>query len=84
MLEHTPYSPDIASCDVSCSQMQIRAARRNFGDVTTIKSEMTSLLKGLSEAKFQECLKQRKQWDKCIVSNGKYFEGDEIDVAKNF
>jgi len=47
--------------------MQIGDAGRNLGDVTTIKSEMTSLLKGSSEAEFQGCLKQWKQWDKCIV-----------------
>ena len=55
---------------------------QNLGDVTTIKSEMTSLLKGLREAEFQECFQQWKQrWDKCIVSNGEYFEGDHIDVS---
>jgi len=64
--------------------MQIGDAGRNLGDVTTIKIEMTSLLKGSSEAEFQGCLKQWKQWDKCIVSNWKYFEGNQIDVSQNF
>ena len=55
---------------------------RNLGDVTTFKIEMTSLLKGLQEAEFQGCFQQWKQrWDKCIVSNGVYFEGDHIDVS---
>jgi len=54
---------------------------QNLGDVTTIKSEMTSLLKGLREAEFQGCFLQWKQrWVKCIVSNREYFEGDHIDV----
>jgi hypothetical protein len=45
--------------------------RRNLGDVTTIRSGVTSLLKGLREAEFQGCFQQWKQrWDKCIVSNG--------------
>jgi hypothetical protein len=49
---------------------------QNVGDVTMNKSEMTSLLKGLREGEFQGCFQQWKQrWDKCIVSNGKYFEG---------
>ena len=34
---------------------------RNLGDVMTIKSEMTSLLKGLKEAEFQGCFQQWKQ-----------------------
>ena len=55
---------------------------RNLGAVTTIKSEMTSLLKGLREAELQGCFQQWKQrWDKCIVSNGEYFEGDHTDVS---
>ena len=49
-----------------------------MGDVTTIKSEMTSLLKGLQEAEFQQW---KQRWDKCIVSNGEYFEADHIDVS---
>jgi len=64
--------------------MQIGAAGRNLSDVWTIKSEMTSLLKGLIQAEFQGCLKQWKQSDQCIVSNEKYFEGDQIDVSQNF
>jgi len=55
---------------------------RNLGVVTTIKSEMTSLLRGLREAEFQGCYQQWKQrGDKCIVSNGEYFERDHIDVS---
>jgi len=55
---------------------------RHLGDVTTIKSETTSLLKGSREEEFQGCFQQWKQrWDKCIVSNGEYFEGDHIDVS---
>jgi hypothetical protein len=55
---------------------------RHLGDVTTIKSETTSLLKGLREEEFQGCFQQwKRRWDKCIVSNGEYFEGDHIDVS---
>ena len=54
----------------------------NLVDVTMIKSEMTSLLKGLREVEFQGCFQQWKQrWGKCSVSNGEYFEGDHIDVS---
>jgi hypothetical protein len=54
----------------------------HFGDVTTIKSEITSLLKGLREAEFQGCFQQWEQrWGKCILSNGEYFEGGHIDVS---
>jgi len=47
-----------------------------------VKSEMASLLKGLGEEEFQGCFQQwKRSWDKCIVSNGEYFEGDHTDVS---
>ena len=62
--------------------MQIGAAGAAFGDVTTIESETTSLLKGLREEEFQECFQQwKRRWDRCIVSNGEYFEGYHIHVS---
>jgi len=62
--------------------MQIGAAGAALGDVTAIESEMTSLLKGLREEEIQGCFQQwKRRWDKCIVSNGEYFEGDHIDVS---
>jgi hypothetical protein len=54
----------------------------NFGDVMTFKSEIILLLKGLGEEEFQGCFQQlKRRWDKCIVSNGEYFEANHIDVS---
>jgi len=51
VLEHPPYSPDLAPCDFFFfPKCKLVLRGRNLGDVTTIKSEMTSLLKGLREA----------------------------------
>ena len=62
--------------------MQIGAAGAALGNVTAIEREVTSLLKGLREEEFQGCFQQwKRKWDKCIVSNGEYFEGDHIDVS---
>jgi len=56
---------------------------RNLGDVTTIKSEMTSLLNDLREAEFQGNFQKWKQrWDKYIVSNGENFEVDHMMYPK--
>jgi len=83
VLEHRPYSPDLPPCDFFLVPlMQIGAAGAALGDVTTIRSETTLLLKGLREEEFQGCFQQWKwRWDNCIVSNGEYFEGDHIDVS---
>ena len=67
---HNEFTPKVQTVNVAfyvdvLKRMRDRARRvrselwegRNFGDVTTIKSEMTSLLKRSSEADFQGCLK---------------------------
>jgi len=83
VLEHPPYSPDIAPCNFFLfPKCKLVLRGRHLGDVMTNKSETTSLLKGLREEEFQGCFQQWKwRWDKCSVSNGEYFEGDHIDVS---
>jgi hypothetical protein len=47
--------------------------------VATIAAESTTLFKGLKEDDFQGCFNQWKwRWDKCIASEGEYFEGDKM------
>ncbi|KZC11442.1 hypothetical protein WN55_03031 [Dufourea novaeangliae] len=56
---------------------------RHWDDVETIKHETTRLLKSLTSEDFQECFQQwQRRWDKCISTNGEYFEGDKIDVPQ--
>jgi len=83
MLEHPPYSPDLDPCDFFLfPKCKLVLRGWHLGVVTTIKSETTSLLKGLREEEFQGCFQQWKQrWDKFIVSNGEYSEGNHIDVS---
>jgi hypothetical protein len=58
--------------------------QRHLGDVATITAKSTTLLKSLKEDDFQECFNQWTQrWDKCIASEGEYFEGDKNDVPDN-
>jgi len=83
VLEHPPYSPDLVPCNSFLFHIcKLVLWGRHLGDVTTIKSETTSLLKVLREEEFQGCFQQwKRRWDKCVVSNGGYFEGDHIDVS---
>ena len=56
---------------------------QHWEDVETIKQETTRKLKSLTAEDFQGCFEQwKKRWDKCIVTNGEYFEGDKIIVAE--
>jgi len=85
MLEQPPYSPDFAPCDFFLfPKCKLVVRGQHLGNVKTIKSETISLLKGLREEEFQGCFQQwKRRWDKCIVSNGEYFEGDHIDISEN-
>jgi len=54
VLKHPPHSPDIAPCDFFLfSKCKLVLRGRHLGDVTTMKSEMTSLLKGLRKEEME-------------------------------
>ena len=56
LFEHPPYSPDLAPCDFFLfPKCKLVLRGRHLGDVTTIKSEVTSLLQGLRAKEFQRC-----------------------------
>ena len=80
VLEHPPYSPDLAPCDFflfpKCCGGGI------WGMWQWLEVKLHWLLKGLREEEFQGSFQQwKRRWDKYIVSNGEYFEGDHIDVS---
>lgn len=84
ILDHPPYSPDLAPCDFflfpKCKSVM---KGRYWDDVKTIKNETTRHLKNLTSEEFQGCFEQwKRRWDKCIAVNGEYFEGDNINVHK--
>ena len=49
-----------------------------FADVEEVKQKMAeALLKGIKVHEFKNCFEQwKKCLDRCIVSNGEYFEDD--------
>jgi hypothetical protein len=54
----------------------MKLKRRRFDD-DTIKMNTTRELNMLSREDFQQCFqKWQEHWDKCILSAGDYFEGD--------
>ncbi|KAG5337990.1 MOS1T transposase, partial [Acromyrmex heyeri] len=82
--EHPPYSPDLAPCDFflfpKC-KMVLRG--RHLGDVEAIKTETTRQLKSLTTEDFQRSYQQwKRRWQKCILSQGEYFEGDHIEIPE--
>lgn len=82
ILDHPPYSPDLAPCDFFLFPKCKNVMRgQHWEDVDTIKQETTRRLKSMTFEDFQGCFEEwKRRWDKCIAVNGEYFEGDKINV----
>jgi len=52
---------------------------KRFQNVEEVREKTTEVLKAITLQEFQNCFEQwEKLWDKCIDSQGEYFEGDQI------
>jgi hypothetical protein len=50
---------------------------KRFASTLEIEVAMTTRLKGLMKDDFQNCFKKlHEHWNKCVASQGDYFEGD--------
>ena len=78
VLEHPPYSPDLAPCDFWLfPKMKSVVKGTHFESVEDIQTRVTGVLKGLKTEAFEGCF--RAWWErmhKCVQFQGKYFEGE--------
>ena len=76
-----PYSPDMAPRDFFLFPKIKRTLKgRRFTAIDDIKSASLKELKAIPKIEFEKCFEDcEKRWQKCIISNGDYFEGDNID-----
>lgn len=75
---HPPYSSDLAPCDFWLFP-KVKAAMRgkHFESIQDIKEAVTAQLDTLTKEDFQHCFAEwQERWDKCVQSEGEYFEGD--------
>jgi len=49
---------------------------RCFADVTEAQQEVLAALNSISIQDFRQFFQQEQHWDRCIQSQGEYFEGD--------
>jgi hypothetical protein len=57
--------------------MKFELKRRPFDTIQEIEAETPRVLDTLTEKNFQEALKKwRRRWDRCLLAEGNYFEGD--------
>ena len=77
-----PYSPDMAPSDFFLFPKIKRTLKgRRFTAIDDIKSGSLKDLKAIPKIEFEKCFEDwKKRWHKCIISNGDYFEGDNINV----
>lgn len=77
-----PYSPDMAPCDFFLfSRLKKPLRGHRFDSIEEIKENSLKALKEISEHEYNRCFEDWKnRWNKCIVSGGEYFEGDEINL----
>jgi len=78
VIPHPPYSQDLASCDLFLFLTMKKTMKgKRFATVEEVK---TASQEALNNIKLQQLQRWFTQWekrlDKCIASNGEYFEGD--------
>ena len=54
---------------------------RRFATIEEIKTASLEELKAIPICAYQKCFENRKKhWHKCIISEGDYFEGENIEI----
>jgi len=80
VMEHPPYSPDLAPCDFFLFP-KIKSALKGtrFESVDTVKAKAMQLLNSITQDDLQHCFQQWKiRMEQCRDRGGDYIEGDNI------
>ena len=73
-VHHSPYSPDLASCDFWLFP-KLRGCR--YETIEEMKEAMTKVIDMLTQEDFDGAFqKLLERYNKCIAAGGDYFEGD--------
>ena len=77
VVPHPPYSPDLAPCDFFLLQTMKKTLKGQRFATVEVKTALQEALNNIKLQQFQRCFTRwEKRLDKCIASNGEYFEGD--------
>jgi hypothetical protein len=75
IVPHPPYSQDLAPCDYPLyPKLKMKLKGRRFETVSDIQRESQAVLDSSEKNDFEA---RKKRWDRCIRSQGDYFEGDD-------
>ena len=80
MLPHPLYSPDLVPCDFFLfPKLKTHLKGHHFGTVENVQAAATRALNNISSEDFLHCYEEWQQhWNRCIRSQGAYFEGDKL------
>lgn len=83
IVEHPPYSPDLAPVDFwffPFLKGEIRG--RIFRSVPDLQDALMQIISRMPRSMFHECIHNQlpNRWWKCIAAGGAYFEGDNITL----
>ena len=78
VLRQPPYSPDLSPCDFWLfPKFKTTMKGRRFESQEDIRKKSTEELRSIPEEEFKTCFqKWQKRWEKCVHTQGEYFEGD--------
>ena len=76
VLNHPPYSPDLAPCDFSLfPKLKLKLKGRFFDDIPTIQSASTQALQAIPQTELKHAFESLlNRCNKCIEARGEYFE----------
>jgi len=77
VLDHPPYSPDLAPANFFLfPRLKSIMKGTRFADVATVQERVTAVLRSIpTEAFVDSFQKLYERYQKCVVKNGDYFEG---------
>lgn len=80
VIPQPPYSPDLAPADFFLFPKLKRPMKgKRFESVDEIQEKSLEQLNSISQDEFSGSFTQWKhRWEKCIASQGEYFEGDDV------
>ena len=79
VLDHPPYSPDLAPCFFLFPKLKDLIKGVRFPDMEAIKKAVTTELNRIPEESFQECMEAwQNRMRKCVRLEGDYFEGENL------
>ncbi|GFV26465.1 putative transposase [Trichonephila clavipes] len=79
-----PYPPDLSPCDFFLfPKLKNHLKGDHFGTLENIQTAVTDQLKAIPIYEFHQCYeKWQKRLQRCVASEGSYFEGDNVEFAR--